>query len=61
MAVQDLEQFKQWDEASGKAALRRLVFDRVKEKYPETHILYRHAKSELEKAEAHLDAVQSTL
>jgi hypothetical protein len=61
MAVQDLEEFKQWDEAASKVALRQMMFDKVKKSHPESHRLYQHAKSELEKAEAHLAEIQSKL
>jgi hypothetical protein len=59
MAVEDLEQFKEWDEAASKFALRQMIFDQVKKDLPRTHILYRHAKSELEKAETHLADIES--
>jgi hypothetical protein len=60
VAVEDTEEFKEWDEASKQAALRLLMLDHLKETgYPENSALYRHAKRELEKAEAHLAEIQS--
>lgn len=59
MAVEDLEQFKEWDVASTKVATWQLVFDKVRKDYPQSHVLYKHAKAELEKAEAHLAQIQA--
>jgi len=57
MAVEDLEQFKEWELVTTKAAT--WIFDKTKKDFPETHILYQHAKRELEKAEARLAEIQS--
>ncbi|OSJ12255.1 hypothetical protein [Bradyrhizobium canariense] len=58
MAVEDLEQFKEWDLASTKVATWQMIFDKTKKDYPESHVLYQHAKTQLEKAEAHLADIQ---
>ncbi|MGY4437045.1 hypothetical protein ACVWWO_009522 [Bradyrhizobium sp. F1.13.1] len=59
MAVEDLDQFKEWEAATTKVATWQMIFDKTKRDYPETHVLYRHAKAQLEKAEDHLAEIQA--
>ena len=37
MAVEDLEQFKEWDEAASKFVLRQMIFDQVKKDPQDPH------------------------
>jgi hypothetical protein len=50
MAVEGTQEFKEWREASA----QWLIFDKVKQDCPDkNHVPHRHAKDELEKANAH--------
>lgn len=59
MTDKSLKKYKEWEDASTKAALWRMAFKKVKKDFPEDHVLYKHAKAELTKSRTHLDKLQS--